>query len=165
MYPSSKDLISIAQVLKSYGTEGELIISFYSNAPETIDIKEPIFIFYDELSVPFFIQNFTPKGKKKALIKLNSITSLSLAEEIVGQKIYLPSHLLPKDDDVDFLIIGFTLFDENSRKIGIIEDVQDFSGNICLSVNGNYIPFHENLVLDINEKDNTITLKIPEGLF
>ena len=43
----------IAQVLKSNGTDGELLVSFFDIDPEEIDLQEPVFIYMDGLPVPF----------------------------------------------------------------------------------------------------------------
>ena len=52
----------IAQVLKSNGTDGELLISFFDIGPEDIDLQEPVFIYFDGLPVPFFIRSFRQRG-------------------------------------------------------------------------------------------------------
>ena len=43
------DLQQVAQVLKSNGTDGELVMSFRDIAPEDINIEEPVFIVFDGL--------------------------------------------------------------------------------------------------------------------
>ena len=50
-------MLQIAQVLKSNGTDGELVMSFREIAPEDINLKEPVFIVFDGLPVPFFIES------------------------------------------------------------------------------------------------------------
>ena len=44
----------IAQVLKSNGRDGELLVSFTGIDPEDIDLEEPVFIEFDGLPVPFY---------------------------------------------------------------------------------------------------------------
>ena len=72
------------RILKSYGTEGGVIIS----APE-VDVEEranePVFIEFDGLPVPFFIEEVTPRGGAKYFVKLEDIDSLEAAEELVGK--------------------------------------------------------------------------------
>ena len=72
----------IAQVLKSNGTDGELVMSFRSIAPEDINLQEPVFIIFDGLSVPFFIESFTKRGNSKALVRLTGIHNQEDVEEI-----------------------------------------------------------------------------------
>ena len=42
----------IAQVLKSNGVEGELLVSFIDFDPEDISLEEPVFVEFDGLPVP-----------------------------------------------------------------------------------------------------------------
>ena len=49
------DLQQVAQVLKSNGTDGELVMGFREIAPEDINLQEPVFIVFDGLPVPFYI--------------------------------------------------------------------------------------------------------------
>ena len=44
----------IAQVLKSNGTDGELLISFFDIDPEDIDLQEPVFI-YNMSKIAIFV--------------------------------------------------------------------------------------------------------------
>lgn len=82
------NLLQIAQVLKSNGTDGELVMSFRECGPEEIDQNEPVFIYFDGLPVPFFIESLVRRGNKKALVHLTGICSLEDAEEIAGKAVY-----------------------------------------------------------------------------
>ena len=68
MSGASSDFLRIARVLKSYGTEGEILVGFREIGPEDLNLKEPVFIMFDGLPVPFFIESFQPKGSSKALV-------------------------------------------------------------------------------------------------
>lgn len=167
MLTAKHNLLPIAQVLKSYGTQGEVIISIYTDVPEEISIKKPIFLFFEGLSVPFFIEYLRPRGVNKALLKLEDIDTINYAEEIVGKKLFLPSKTKKEGSD-DFL--EYTLFNQEKKEIGKILATKDFNGNICLEVEciANpeplLIPFHPDLLISINKRKKTLTLNIPEGL-
>ena len=79
----------IAQVLKSNGTDGELVMSFREIAPEDINLKEPVFIYFDGLPVPFFFESFHKRGNSKALVHLTDIRSQEDVEEIAGKAVYI----------------------------------------------------------------------------
>ena len=83
------DLIQVARILKSNGTDGELLISFRDIAPEDIDTQEPVFIYCDGLPVPFFITAFAQRGRNRALVKFADVNSFDDAEEICGQAVYV----------------------------------------------------------------------------
>ena len=165
------NLIQIARIVKSNGTEGQLLMSFRDIMPDDIDIQEPVFIYADGLPVPFFIENIVPKGTDKAFVKFADIDSYADAEELVGQPVYADSESyedLSEEDDEFADLIGWSLLDSDSKKVGIISDFEDIPGNPCLYVdtdNGQVmIPVHEELILSIDENRRELTMKIPEGL-
>jgi len=86
----------VAQVLKSNGTDGELVMGFREIAPEDINLNEPVFIVFDGLPVPFFIESFTKRGNSKALVRLTDICSMEDVEEIAGKAVYVEDDSLPE---------------------------------------------------------------------
>ena len=167
MSDSNHNLRQIAQVLKSNGTDGEVAISFRDIAPEDISTEEPVFIYFDGLPVPFFIESFTRRGTGKALVRLTGIGNLAVAEEIVGKAVYIPDD--PDTGENGFSsIIGWSWYDSNHNEVGIISDFFDIPGNPCIeagTVSGTVlIPLHEDLVISIDEENKILTMTIPEGL-
>ena len=78
----------IAQVLKSNGTDGELLISFFDIDPEDIDLQEPVFINFDGLPVPFYFESLVRRGVNRALVHLTGVHSLKDADELAGSDIF-----------------------------------------------------------------------------
>ena len=177
------DLQQVAQVLKSNGTDGELVMSFRDIAPEDINIKEPVFIVFDGLPVPFFIESFTRRGNSKALVRLTDIENQEDVEEIAGKAIYIDSDNLPEvsfEEDGYAALIGWMVLtpsedasdeDEDSLtvdEVGEITDLIDIPNNPCIEVetkNGAVmIPLHEDLILSVDPDSQEIIMQIPEGL-
>ena len=106
------NLQQVAQVLKSNGTDGELVMGFREIAPEDINLNEPVFIVFDGLPVPFFIESFTKRGNSKALVRLTDICSMEDVEEIAGKAVYIEEDNLPEmslEEDGYAALIGWTL--------------------------------------------------------
>ena len=148
------------RILKSYGTDGGVIIS----APE-VDIEErksePAFIDFDGLPVPFFIEEASPRGGAKYFVKLEDIDTLEQAEELVGKEINFDDE---EDDDFED-IVGYTVIDQNGKKIGKITAFEDIPGNPCVEIAGGaLIPCPDECILDVDQKKKTIKLQIAEGL-
>lgn len=55
MSRAKSELLRVARVLKSNGTEGEILIGFREISPEDLNQKEPVFITFDGLPVPFLL--------------------------------------------------------------------------------------------------------------
>ena len=148
------------RILKSYGTEGGVIIS----APEGyLDERanEPVFIDFDGLPVPFFMEEVTPRGGAKYFVKLEDIDSLAAAEELVGREPYFE-----EDDEEDGEdIVGYTLCDASGREIGTITAFEDIPGNPCIEIEGGaLVPCPDELIVKIDNRKKKLWLEIPEGL-
>lgn len=175
------NLQQIAQVLKSNGTDGELVMGFREIAPEDINLNEPVFIVFDGLPVPFFIESFTKRGNSKALVRLTDICSMEDAEEITGKAIYIEESNLPElslEEDGYAALIGWTLLspveesedseDMEVEEIGEITDFIDIPNNPCIEVETEsgavMIPLHEDLILSVDPEYQEIIMQIPAGL-
>ena len=180
------NLQQIAQVLKSNGTDGELVLGFREIAPEDINLNEPVFIVFDGLPVPFFIESFTKRGNSKALVRLTDICSMEDVEEIAGKAVYIEESQLPEmslEEDGYAALIGWMLLtpagdlssslemtDEEPEfyEVGEITDFIDIPNNPCIEVeteNGAVmIPLHEDLILSVDPEYQEIIMQIPAGL-
>ncbi len=148
------------RILKSYGTEGGVIVS----APE-VDIEEranePVFISFDGLPVPFFIEEVTPRGGAKYFVKLEDIDSLEAAEELVGKDADF------EEDGEEYAdeIIGYTLCNQDGTPVGKIIAYEDIPGNPCLEIEGGtLIPCPDELIVKVDNRNKKIWLEIADGL-
>ncbi|MFA7116371.1 MAG: ribosome maturation factor RimM [Bacteroidales bacterium] len=177
MFPTLDDLTPIARVHKSYGTEGVVSIVF-SSKMENIKLEEPMFIIFDGLLVPFFISDIKYKGNDKAIVKFESVDQLSDADNLSGATLYYLNEALPNENsqDDDFQLsdlIGFEILTSENNSVGIISAVHDFSGNICFEIsntnksdkNDILIPYHDDMLIDLDIEHKKISLHIPKGLF
>ena len=158
-------MLRIAQVLKSNGTQGELLISFFDVAPEDIDLQEPVFIEFDGLPVPFYFESFVQKGSNRALVHLTGVRSLKDADELSGQNIYADYFEEESGED----LTGWTVHTPEGEFVGTVSDYEDIPGNTCLWVrrpDGTEVllPFHEDLVVSLDAATSRLTLHIPDGL-
>ena len=166
----------IAQVLKSNGTDGELVMSFREIAPDDINLQEPVFIVFDGLPVPFYIESFQKRGNTKALVRLTDIRSQEDVDEIAGKAVYLEDGQIPEmtlEDDGYAALIGWMVLtpakEENAvYEVGEITEFFDIPNNPCIEVeteNGAVmIPLHEDFILGLDPENREIMMEIPEGL-
>ena len=166
----------IAQVLKSNGTDGELVMSFREIAPEDINLKEPVFIVFDGLPVPFYIESFQKRGNSKALVHLTDIRSQEDVEEIAGKAVYVEDSQVPEmtlEDDGYAALVGWMVLtpaedEEAVYEVGEITEFFDIPNNPCIEVeteNGAVmIPLHEDFILGLDPENQEIIMEIPNGL-
>lgn len=150
------------KVLKSYGTAGAVTTNLCPSQ-EDIKLTEPVFIRFDGLPVPFFIETIEAKGNR-SIIKFEDVDTLEAAEEIVGKEITF-SPAGENENEEDF-ITGRTICNAQGKKIGIVKEFLDYGGNTCISLDYKgkevILPFHEDLIIKV--KKDGIWLTIPEGL-
>lgn len=154
-------MLQIAKILKSNGTDGGILIGMRDIDVEDINLKEPVFIEFDGLPVPFFIQDITPRGTSKAIIHLNDVLSLQDAEEIVGRAVYVD---FDQDEEGEEDFLGWTVYDRDVR-VGVVDGFEDIPGNPCLAIGDILIPLHEDFVISIDDAERIITLDLPSGLY
>ena len=155
----------IAQVLKSNGRDGELLVSFTGIAPEDIDLEEPVFVEIDGLPVPFYFESFQQRGNTRALVRLTGVRSLTDADELAGAVLYAEDDLY-EDEDED--LTGWTVLDADGSEVGTVTAHEDIPGNPCVWVRTKkgeaLLPLHEQLVLSVDEDAQTLRMVIPEGI-
>lgn len=160
----------IGDVQKTFGANGELIVKIREDIPRAIlQNKEPIFIYIDGLSVPFYMKSVEAKGTSKLLVVFEDMETEALATELIGKSIYLPSDKAEVNTNGELdLLLGFTAIDESFGKLGVVKEVMDIPGNPCLVVEHEsreiIIPLNEELIVKIDAQKKEIHLNIPDGL-
>ncbi len=165
--------VKVGYVQKPHGIHGELVIRFEEEYYETLEEYPALFLEIDNLLVPFFImdEGLRFKSGESVITKLEWIDSDKKAKELCGLSVYVN-----EEDVIEFedemspnALIGYKLFDEILGLIGEITEVNDFSGNVLLSVEYQgkeaLVPLNEDLIVRLDEENREIELRIPEGLF
>lgn len=162
----------IGFIKKTHGVRGELVLEFEPQFEFSIEIANRYFIEIDGLLVPFLLveDGFRFKTDETAILTFDGVKTESYAKRLVGCPVYLFTDEIELDPDsqADSQFMGFTLWDTMLGEIGIIEQIDDYSGNIVftLKYKGNelLVPFNEELLVEIDDKRKIIQLRLPEGL-
>ncbi|MBQ4183714.1 MAG: hypothetical protein II652_02035 [Bacteroidales bacterium] len=153
----------VAKVLKSNGTDGELVLSLFDIVPEDLDLQEPVFIFHDGLPVPYFILSSRERGGR-LLVRLTGVRSLEDADELVGREVFADYF----EEENEQILLGWTVRDENGEPVGQVSGYEDIPGNLCIQVKTAkgevLLPLHQDLVVQTDWEKGEITLRIPDGL-
>lgn len=174
-------MMRVAKILKSNGTDGGLLISFEVDFA-SLDFSEPVYIAFEGLDVPFFVQSCCERGSRY-IIHLNDVTSLEDAEEMVGREIYADVSA-EDDDDQDFT--GWSVFDGGDAAtfghsaapvlVGRVTGDEPIPGNYCLYVqlasgpgkDGTaevLIPLHPDFIISADPDAQELVLDLPAGLY
>lgn len=166
------DCIKIGFIRKLHGVHGEVVLEFEPQFDYSVEAANRFFIELEGLLVPFFVaeDGLRFQSAKSALVIFDDVDSERYARRLVGQNVYLFQEDIVDDEETgdEWPFIGFVLIDSKLGEIGPIEKVEDFSGNIVMTVNYNgeelLIPFSEDFLVSVDEDEKTVTMNLPEGL-
>jgi 16S rRNA processing protein RimM len=164
-------VLPFADILKTFGAHGELLIRLCPEAPKEINVSEPVFIKIDGYAVPFYYKRFETRGKHRALVVFDDMETEMLAQELVGKTIMAHGKGRAVKDEAPAAgtsVLAYEVIDENSGQIGTVSGFFDIPGNPCLQIQRSeqemLIPFHEALVITVDHKRKIITTNLPDGL-
>ena len=162
-------MLQIAKIIKSNGTGGDVLMGLYDFYVLDFDLKEPLFIEFDGLPVPFFIEDISPRGNTKAVVHLTDVRSFDDAEELVGRDIFVNDLQDGDENDYPDDLLGWTIFTSEGKSLGQVSDYLDIPGNPCIEVSENgkspvILPLHEDFVLEVDPETRTVIMELPEGL-
>ncbi len=166
------DCRKIGFMRKTHGVHGELVLEYEPEFEESVAEAERFFLEIDGLLVPFFIaeNGLRFRSAKTALIAFNWVETEKYARRLVGTAVYLFTHEIidePEETSTS-RFLHFQLLDETGKEIGNISAVDDYAGNVVLTVDADgeeiLIPFNEDFLLKLDEDQKIIQLRLPEGL-
>lgn len=161
------DVYKIGQIGRTHGVKGEVTFNFTDDVWDRAE-SEYLILRVEGILVPFFLEEYRFKSDATALVKFLDYDSANEVQFLVGCAVYFPHALTPEvGDDEEYTwrhFTGFSLFDEGAGLIGTIDHVDDSTQNILLYVGDRLIPAAEEWITDINHKERTISMSLPDGL-
>ena len=163
----NEEVYKIGRLGKAHGVKGEVSLQFDDDIFDRVD-ADYLVLEIDGILVPFFMEEYRFRSDSLALVKFCDIDTQERAAELTGCDVYFPRALAEKDDEQLSLasLVGFNVIEaNNNKKVGTIASIDDSTANILFELeDGRLIPATDDLITDINTKDRTIKMEIPEGL-
>lgn len=164
---NDSEVYKIGQIGRTHGIKGEVVFNFTDDVWDRTE-SEYLFLRVDGILVPFFIEEYRFRSDSTALIKFLDYDTTDDVQFLVGCEVFFPHALTPEvDEDTEYTwryFTGFTLYDESRGLIGTIDRVDDSTQNVLFQIEERLIPATEEWITDINHKERTIHMALPEGL-
>jgi 16S rRNA processing protein RimM len=169
---NKEEFTEVGYIQKPHGLKGEVIVAFDKEFEATFEEVEILFIQVDGALVPFFIEEdgFRFRAGENAICQLLFVDSLARAKELAGCKVFVLDNdvIENKDYEVTSALIGLIAFDEKFGKIGRITRVDDFSGNLVVTISHQraeiMVPLSDEVIKAIDQENGEIRLNCPDGL-
>jgi len=170
-----EECVYCGTIAKTHGVKGEVLLKANIELPKETEF---VFIEMDGIRIPFFIspnglrlRNRT-KHEVHLLVLFDDVDNEATATGLVGCDVYTTvveeeeATEQPYSTLADFE--GFTVKNANQEEIGICLEVLDIPNNPLLKVMSQgqevLIPFHEDLLIEVDPTSNCLVVEIPEGL-
>ena len=158
---------------KTHGVSGELVLEYESQFEYSIENADRFFVELEGLLVPFFIaeDGFRFKTENSAILTFEGVESEKYAKRMVGSSVFLFKNeiIVMSDELSDLELVDYLLVEEKLGEIGIINQIDNYSGNVVFTVNFKgkeiLVPFNEDFLIDIDKQNKILKLRLPEGLF
>lgn len=164
---SEQEVYKIGQIGRTHGIHGEVTFNFTDDVWDRVE-SEYLFLRVEGILVPFFIEEYRFRSDSIALIKFLDYDTTDDVLFLVGCEVFFPYALTPEaDENAEYTwryFTGFTFYDENAGLIGTIDRVDESTQNILFQVGTRLIPATEEWITNINHKERTIHMALPEGL-
>lgn len=161
----------LGKIVKTHGIHGEVLLVTKNQLSGVIQKLETVHIEIDGQRVPFFISDINVLSADSVSIKFDAVDSQAQCKLIVGCNVFADKPPRVPDNQTGLNLtdlIGFTLYDQDERNMGIVKDVFVYPENPVLLVhegdNEILVPANEELILSVNPSDKEIRLVIPHGL-
>ena len=141
-----KDLIAIANIVKSKGLKGELKVFLYNKNSKTLKKNINVWIKLDsDKYEPLMVEYLLSSGKYK-VIKFEEIDSRNESENFSNRTIYASREDFNEAQDLYLVdLIGFIVKDEFGLEYGKVKDIIN-------------LPTNDSLIFDYREKEILIPI-------
>lgn len=166
------DCENIGFFRKTHGIRGELVLEFEPHFEFSVEDTKRFFVELEGLLVPFCLkeEGLRFRSANSAIVTLDWVDSEKYAKRLVGNSVYLYQTEIVDEpqQSLESQFENYLLIDDKMGEIGIISQVDDYAGNIVLTVKYRgeefLIPYNENLLIEVNEAQKSIKLNLPDGL-
>ena len=165
------DFYYLGKITKKFSFRGEVIIFLDTDSPQFYYNIKKLFINLNNVLTPFDISSVKPNKTNRIRVKINGIDNENDAEKLINKEIYLPKESLPKTDKNSFYyheIIGYTILDQDSKKVGDITGVNDQTPQHLFQINTcekkALIPINDKLIINVDKKNKIIKMDLPDGI-
>lgn len=160
----------IGSTQKPHGLQGELSLTVLDGMDLTLESIDWLFLEVEGLPLPFQIEEIRFRTDTLAIVKLNFISTQEEARKFSNCKILIDKNLIvfKEEEYSPELLHGYSLIDQELGEIGTILQVDDYNGNLVVTINYQQkeilIPLNEEFIQSIDPKTETIVFNCPPGI-
>jgi 16S rRNA processing protein RimM len=163
--------ILLGRITKVSGYEGAVAVKLEKVFTENIPHMESVLLEIEGRPVPFFISDSDYSGADILKLSFDGYESSEKISEFIGCRVFLTSQSAEKIMQLpdNQILTGYAVHSATGVMVGVITDIISNNGQWLLDIDSPgkkhiLIPFHEDLIVNINKKKKLIEMDIPDGL-
>lgn len=158
-------MVFFGEVVKVRGNKGEVVVKTPPDVEELpFESGEEVTLKSQKYLSKMCVE-YCREIDGNVLLKLKNIDSISDAYRLVGYSIFKEGEPERRESNS---LLDFSVEDIHGRRWGKVEAFNPDSKNPLLEIDSDgdtiYIPFSENIVINIDKKNRIITIDPPDGL-
>jgi 16S rRNA processing protein RimM len=161
--------ILLGRITKVHGFEGAVTVKLEKTFIESIPDMESVFLEIEWRPVPFFIEESEYPGGDILRLKFIGYDTFDKVNEFAGCRVFLTAGEKEKSGTNIRTLYNYKVFIHDNTLVGIIKEVIENPGQWLLKISTSggkeiLIPFHEDFIIDIDNRKKIIKMDLPEGL-
>lgn len=161
--------IELGIIQRKHGLKGEVLVVLHQEVSD-LDTLKNLFIQVDHTLVPYGVEQLSWQHQR-AIIKLRGVNDPTVAHDLKGRSIFVPQEALPRLSGPSMLLeklIGYQVVDVKEGELGPVQDIYQPSHHqqlLAVDYGGEelLIPYHEDIVTQIDHSQQTIQVQLPKG--
>jgi 16S rRNA processing protein RimM len=161
----------LGKIIKAHGFHGAVVIALEGNISEEIKEMESVFVEIDGKPVPFFFEWVKDSGPESLIVKFEFYNSENSILEFAGCSVYTDRQTVvpQRDSNLPIFLKGYTLLNSNKEELGAIVKILSYPMQVMLELETSntdeiLIPYNEDWIIELDNKNKTLSLDLPEGL-
>jgi 16S rRNA processing protein RimM len=164
------DKILLGKIIKSFGFDGAVTVKLEKPFQDRLPEFTAVFLEIEGKAVPFIVSSCEKPDSAQLRLVFEGYDSLEKIREFTGCRIFLLSAGSGKKEENDLTgLIGYKITDTDNDMLGSIQEIIENPGHILLGIQSAgdsyfFVPFHEDLIVNIDNRKKIITMDLPDGL-
>lgn len=164
------DKILLGKITRPFGFDGAVTVKIEKIFQDKIPEFKAVFLEIEGKAVPFIVSSAEKPASTLLRLVFEGYETLEKIREFIGCRIFLPSVRTRAKKGADLSgLTGYKITDTAGGPPGTIQEIIENPGQILLGVQPDegkyfYVPFHEDLIVKIDNRKKIIIMDLPEGL-
>ena len=166
-----EELVPLGKVLKVHGVRGKVKIAPFGETLEQLGRGRVVYHRHPEKGWSPLVIEKVQRQPKFLIVAFRGVWNRDQAEFLRGKEIFLPASQLPELEEGEYYhyqLIGMRVIDSKGEVLGKLAEIITTGSNDVYVVRKSnaevLIPAVEGVVKEVNVRQKTMVVEIPEGL-